>query len=131
MSSLFEMTYQERESASIMHRLNKSLISAIYTASKEQGISQKEIADRLEVNKSVVSRLLQGRGNPTFRTVADICAAIGVQPDMSFAQKRTGTNVGRLVSEKGTDPTSQSASRKTNSYSFSKKEASIGAAGNV
>lgn len=133
MSSLFDMTPLERDSAAYMHGLNKSLIAEIYAISKEQGISQKDIADRLVVNKSVISRLLQGRGNPTFRTVSEICAAIGVRPTLSFSHQKSGANIGRGVSGRAIDPisTSQSSQLQSQSFSFSSEDSSCGASGNV
>lgn len=94
MSLLFEMSAQERDSAAIMHQLNKAFISAVYEASKAKHVTQKELADRLGVDKSTVSRLLQGRGNPTFRTFSDVCAALGIKPELTFPVGRKSHNGG-------------------------------------
>lgn len=97
MSLLFDMLPQHRESVANMHRLNKSLIAAIYAAAKEQNVSQSEIAKRIETDKSVISRLLRGQGNPTIRTVSEICAALGLSPDWVFSQQAARSNSERFV----------------------------------
>lgn len=86
MSSLFKLNPQQRSSARNMSDLNRSFIGEIYRVAKYQGITQAEIARRLDVNKSTINRILAGKGNPTFRTVADICAVIGVRPELNFAE---------------------------------------------
>lgn len=92
MSSLFDLTPLERASARNMSNMNKTLIAKIYSAAKAKGMTQSEIARRLDMDKSSISRLLQGRGNPTQRTIADIMAALEVQIDYTFPERRDGGN---------------------------------------
>ena len=44
----------------------------------EKGISQGEISRKLEVDKSFVSNIENGKTNPTLSTIAKIAKAIGV-----------------------------------------------------
>lgn len=133
MSSLFNMTLQERESAANMNALNKALIEEIYATSRVLGISQKDIADKIGTNKSVISRLLQGRGNPTFRTVAEICAAIGVKPELSFNRVKLDSNIGQAVVSKGAGrtATSQHPTPQVHKFLFSDKSSSTEVVENV
>ena len=47
----------------------------------EKGISQGDIARALEVDKSFVSNIENGKTNPTLATIAKIAKAIGVSVD--------------------------------------------------
>ena len=47
----------------------------------EKGISQGDIARELEVDKSFVSNIENGKTNPTLATIAKIAKAIGVSVD--------------------------------------------------
>lgn len=44
----------------------------------EKGISQGEIARRLEVDKGFVSNIENGKTNPTLATIAKLAKAVGV-----------------------------------------------------
>ena len=46
-----------------------------------KGISQGEISRKLEVDKSFVSNIENGKTNPTLATIAKIAKAIGVSID--------------------------------------------------
>lgn len=52
----------------------------IFESMKRQGVTQRELADRLSKSKSYVSQLLNGSRNMTLRTLSDVCLALGVQP---------------------------------------------------
>lgn len=51
--------------------------AALHRALKAAGLSQKELAERLGKSKGFVSRALNGRGNLTVGTIADILWACG------------------------------------------------------
>ena len=46
---------------------------------KSQGISLKELAERMEVTPEAVTRLLSERGNPTLTTLENIAKALSVE----------------------------------------------------
>ena len=52
-------------------------------AMDEQGISRKELAERLDVHPSRVTRLLGDPDNITLRTLWRICTAVGLQASIS------------------------------------------------
>jgi transcriptional regulator with XRE-family HTH domain len=48
------------------------------------GLSQEELAARLDVDQAYVSRLEAGRMNPTLLTVWHVCQALSIQPGRLF-----------------------------------------------
>lgn len=60
----------------LLERMQKTFLS--------QGLSQKDIADRLEKDTGFVSRCLNGRQNMTMRTVHDLARAMDCRLDMTF-----------------------------------------------
>lgn len=46
---------------------------------KELGISQRQLADRLDLSESRTSRILGGTGNVTLKTLADLGVALGLR----------------------------------------------------
>lgn len=48
---------------------------------KEHGLTQQELADRLFVSRELVCKWELGKRKPDFRTVRDIAAVLGVEPD--------------------------------------------------
>lgn len=49
------------------------------------GISQEELAARMNVDQGYVSRLEAGRRNPTIRTIGSVADALGVSAAQLFA----------------------------------------------
>jgi transcriptional regulator with XRE-family HTH domain len=59
------------------------LLNALDQARRAVGVSKAEVARRVGSKRSVVSRLLSGRGaNPKVETIADIADALGVYLDI-------------------------------------------------
>ena len=46
---------------------------------KQQGITLKELAERMEVSPEAVTRMLSDNGNPTLSTLVNIAKALNVQ----------------------------------------------------
>lgn len=46
---------------------------------KQQGITLKELAERMEVSPEAVTRMLSDNGNPTLSTLANVAKALNVQ----------------------------------------------------
>lgn len=53
---------------------------------EQEGLSQTDLARRLNCGKSHVSQLLNGRRNLTLKTLADIAGALGVKPSFTFSR---------------------------------------------
>jgi transcriptional regulator with XRE-family HTH domain len=49
------------------------------------GLNQKELADRIEVSQSAISKVESGRGDVGLKTVFRIADALGLKPVMAFA----------------------------------------------
>lgn len=61
------------------------------------GITQRELARRLEVTEGRVSQILSGTGNLTLRTLADVAWALGLRFELDpiAPRDRTGTPAGQ------------------------------------
>lgn len=70
---------KDRAAGRLISQTHKLLTMAALESKKETGISQQAIADKLGVNRSVISRLLNGGANLTVRTVAEIAWALGFE----------------------------------------------------
>jgi len=60
------------------------LASAIIEARKQAGLTQKELATRLEAKQSLIARLESGTDNTTIKTLQRIAEATGTQLKISF-----------------------------------------------
>ena len=68
--------------------MKNTLAQNLKTALEQQGISQRELAARLNINESVISRWISGRVVPSQRSVDAIEAAIGVKLDKSSVNSK-------------------------------------------
>lgn len=62
--------------------MTKALLDFAFTAEKEmdrQGLTRTELAKRLNVNKSSVSRVLSATQNISLETMARYCAELGLE----------------------------------------------------
>lgn len=103
MSSLFSITPKERDGSAAVHSFNKVLVSELLAALRAQDISRAELADRLGVDKSYVSRLLKGNSNPTPRTLGEILGALDAEPVLSVRRnyERHNARKSNFLPEKG------------------------------
>lgn len=62
--------------------LYAEVIEHLRAIASEQGITQHELAVRLEVSDARVSRIMSGRENLTLRTLADMGWALGLRFEM-------------------------------------------------
>lgn len=46
---------------------------------KQQGITLKQLAERMDVSPEVVTRMLSAKGNPTLSTLENIAKALGIE----------------------------------------------------
>lgn len=56
-------------------------------AMEKQQINQNELASRLGKSRAFVSQLLNGSRNMTLRTLADICFALRLAPELALRRK--------------------------------------------
>ena len=76
--TVFEFDVQPRDAAGsgAIDRVNKALLKAVGKRMETHRITRSEIAKRLDVDKSVVSRWLRGNQNITPRTFGEILWAL-------------------------------------------------------
>jgi len=84
MSFKFKLSAKDRASARFIDQVQRELARAIVNAKVEKGMSQKQIADKLGVNKSHISRMLNGNPNLTLRTLAEVSWALEMIPKLSI-----------------------------------------------
>ncbi|MEE1045409.1 MAG: helix-turn-helix transcriptional regulator [Olegusella sp.] len=64
------------------HKLDISI--AVYRRMEELGMNQNDLAERMGVDRSQVSRILKGKMNITLRTIARLEEALGFRLDAGF-----------------------------------------------
>lgn len=76
MSFEFEINESDRVRADLIGAVGGDLQALFAQRKKEEGLTQQQVADALEVDKSRVHRCLTGHANLTLGTVADLARAI-------------------------------------------------------
>lgn len=62
----------------------KDYIMAMLSARHEQGLTQKELAERCGIRQSNISRIEHGESSPTIATLQKIAAGLGKQLHIEF-----------------------------------------------
>jgi transcriptional regulator with XRE-family HTH domain len=92
-----------RDGAVALPRTRRSAIHAqlagqrIRAAREAVGLTQAELAARLDVSQPVVAALEAGRGNPTVGQLAAVATALQVGFDIDFPLLPATPRVGRIV----------------------------------
>jgi transcriptional regulator with XRE-family HTH domain len=73
-----------RAGSRLIARVRKQLT----LAALEAGASQQSVADKMEVNRSVINRLLRGTANLTLRTVGELAWALDLDVIITFTPRR-------------------------------------------
>ena len=82
------MSAKERATGRFKSRVNRTLVRAVILAKREKELTQSQIADQMGVDKSTFSRIINGRGNLTLKTIGDISWVLGLRPDITFSKVR-------------------------------------------
>lgn len=61
------------------------LIRALIDMRDKSGLTQTEIAERMSTNKSNISRLEKGNGNPSWKTLQDYAHACGFKIQLQYS----------------------------------------------
>lgn len=101
MSFKFSMSRKDRIASRFLGQLHAAFSNAGVEAKKERGLTQKQIAAELNVDKAAVSRILKGIGNPTARTIGELAAAMGYRPELVLHKIETshGSNHASVKSD--------------------------------
>ena len=86
----FEFDVSEKDIAAVgyMRQVHMALVKAAIEAKKTDKLTQQTVADLLGVDKSAISRILSGRGNPTARTIGELAWALGFSPRLEMDSQR-------------------------------------------
>lgn len=90
MSYSMKISKRDRATGRFKSRVHRALMKAVIAAKNERNLTQSQIASLMEVDKSVVSRILNGRGNLTLKTIGDISWVLGLRPEISFVELDAG-----------------------------------------
>ena len=82
-------TQQEQESEEFrknyqIEKLTFNTTEEILILMEDKGISKTELAMMLGKSKSCITQLLNGSRDMTLRTLAEICLALGVKPEINL-----------------------------------------------
>ena len=86
MSYKMKISRLDRSAGRFKSRVHRALMKAVMAAKKEKGMTQSQIAELMGVDKSVVSRVLNGQGNLTLKTIGEISWVLGLRPELSFVK---------------------------------------------
>lgn len=73
----FEIDEQSECATRFISRVRGELVDALLAEKAERGLTQNDIAERLNVSPSMISRQLSGEANLTLRSVAELAWALG------------------------------------------------------
>ena len=91
-SYLFELDHPKQEAAaSFVSETGRGLQSALLSRKALKKITQQQIAERLEIDRSRVNKCLSGYANLTLESLAELCWAMDVKPFVVFEQLLPGT----------------------------------------
>lgn len=102
MSFKFRTTPKERAGNKMISLVLRETLRAAAEEKVASGITQQEIADKLGVHKSSISRLLRGQSNLTLRSVGEFLWALGWEPE--FSAKRNSEPSHNLTTVAGSKP---------------------------
>lgn len=81
-----KISEKDRAAGRFMGRVNRALVKAVIEAKRERNLTQSQIAEQMEADKSTISRIINGRGNLTLRTIGDISWVLGLEPNITFSK---------------------------------------------
>lgn len=97
MSFEFEIDPKDAASAEFMLHIHKVLQREMLHAAKEEKLTKSRIAELLGVDKSNVTRALNGKSNLTIRTISELCWALGVVPEFEIRKGNADAGCNAVV----------------------------------
>ena len=86
MSFSLKISAKDQATGRFKSRVNWAMVMAVVKAKKRRNVTQSQIADKMGVDKSTLSRIINGQGNLTLKTIGDISWALGLRPDITFTE---------------------------------------------
>ena len=71
-----------------------ALIDALVKARKQHRLTQRELAERIGVTKTVISRVESGKHSPRLEMAYDIAKAIGLRLDIKLVDEQASQGTG-------------------------------------
>lgn len=87
MSFAFKTTQKERDGNRLISMVLREIVRAAIVEKQRSGVTQREVARRLGVDKSHVSKLLSGKSNMTLRSAGELLGAIGWEAEFRARPK--------------------------------------------
>lgn len=108
---------KDRIASRFLTQVHAAIAQAAVAAKSDEGLTQRQVAEELGVDKSVISRILKGVGNPTIRTVGELTAALGYRPELVLHKinAKAGSNAFTVESKAGGVIVARAASATTGS----------------
>ncbi|KVK43574.1 hypothetical protein BCY90_17410 [Agrobacterium deltaense] len=86
-SFLFELDHPKDEAAAaFVAKVGRLLQTALVDRKEIEKITQQEIASRLGIDRSRVNKCFSGYANLSLESLAEICWAMDVEPELTFKQ---------------------------------------------
>jgi transcriptional regulator with XRE-family HTH domain len=118
----YELKVDDRQKAGsrFIAKVGKALTLAALDARATSGFTQQAVAQKLNVNRSVINRWLRGGANLTLRTVGEIAWALGFE--IVFELRKRGLPQGKNIQKPALEPIDsvQQDSRKSMSSQLQK-----------
>jgi transcriptional regulator with XRE-family HTH domain len=106
---------KDRIASRFLAQVHAEITQAAVKAKRDDGLTQRQVADELGVDKSVVSRILSGVGNPTLRTLGELSAALGYRPELVLHKLNTASGSNSYVVQNLTSGVVVSGAQRANS----------------
>lgn len=100
MSFEFSISDRDKASAEFMSKVHRVLMRELRIAAKKRKLTKSDIARLLEVERSTITRALDGKSNLTIRTVSDLCWAVGVEPAFDACEAASAEGCNHLPKRK-------------------------------
>jgi transcriptional regulator with XRE-family HTH domain len=90
----FDIDARSRKAGRLIGRIRSELLKAL-TEEKRAGLTQQELAQRLEMGRSVLNRQLSGESNLSLRSLADLAWALDREIDFELRRpvEAAGQNI--------------------------------------
>jgi transcriptional regulator with XRE-family HTH domain len=90
----FDVGARSRKAGRLIGRIRSELLKAL-TEEKRAGLTQQELARRLEMGRSVLNRQLSGESNLSLRSLADLAWAL--DREIAFELRRPVESAGQNI----------------------------------
>lgn len=92
MSYQLKISKRKSQAGRFISKTHKELLKAFLFVSQKSGLTQQKLAEKLEMDRSTVNRILLGEGNLTLRTISDIAWALECDINITINPKQMNTN---------------------------------------